>query len=62
MLRRLSRELSFSWREVNIEEDNALLARYHLLIPVIAVDGYPLLHAPLEEERLRVALAEQLHG
>ncbi len=60
MLERLSRETGFFWQEVNIEEDEALLARYHLAIPVVAVDGQDVLSAPIEEEMLRRTLVRPL--
>ncbi len=46
--------------EVNILDDQDLYAAYRYLIPVVAVEGGPALHAPesLDVARLRVALAQ----
>ncbi|HLB28616.1 MAG TPA: glutaredoxin family protein [Dehalococcoidia bacterium] len=60
MLERLSRETGLVWQEANIEDDEALLARYHLAIPVVAVDGQDVLSAPIEEETLQRALIRPL--
>jgi thiol-disulfide isomerase/thioredoxin len=41
---------------VNIEENDDLLRRYGLEIPVVAVDGVEVGHAPLDLERVRAVL------
>ena len=61
----LARELGFGWRAVDIDRDAALLARYDWLVPVVALDGVELVHAPIEpailRERLRAALLRAAH-
>ena len=46
--------------EVHIESDPALVERYGNSIPVIAVDGEPVLAAPLPVAQLRAVLARRL--
>ncbi len=42
---------------VNIDDDDDLIRRYGLEIPVVAVDGVEVAHAPLSLDRVREALA-----
>jgi glutaredoxin len=56
-LRDLQTEFSFELSELDIEEDDALLARYHWIIPVISLDGREIARAPISESALRQALA-----
>lgn len=59
-LRRLAREMRFRLELVDIASDAALYARYCLAVPVLAVDGEAVLLAPLDEARVREALARRL--
>jgi glutaredoxin len=47
---------SFELSEVNIEEDDGLLARYLERIPVVAVDGEVVSELELKLDRLRASL------
>lgn len=60
LLRRLAPEFGLEVGEVDIEGDPALLERYWDSIPVIALDGEPLLSAPLRERQVRAVLARRL--
>lgn len=60
LLHRLAPKLGFELQEVNIEEDEELLRRYALEIPVVAVNGRPLLAAPIEGATLRRTLERAL--
>jgi glutaredoxin len=62
LLRRLAPEFGLEVEEVDIETDPALLERYKESIPAIALDGEPLLSAPLDESRLRAVLTRRLRG
>ena len=58
-LHRLAREMRFRLELVDIASDAALYARYCLAVPVLAVDGEAVLSAPLDEARVREALAQR---
>ncbi len=60
LLRRLAPEFGLEVEEVDIDGDPALLERYRDSIPVIALDGEPVLSAPLRERQVRAALARRL--
>ncbi len=47
---------SFELSEVNIEQDDGLLARYLERIPVVAVDGEVVSELELKRDRLRASL------
>jgi len=51
-LRRVHAHAPFVLREINIEDDNALHARYLERIPVIALDGEELFDYFVDEETL----------
>lgn len=58
MLAPLAREMRFDVRRIDIESDDALLRRYALEIPVVALeDGTELIRAPIEPATLRKVLA-----
>jgi len=57
ILRRLAREMGFRLELVDISSDGALYERYCLAVPVLVLDGEPVLSAPLDERRVRKALA-----
>lgn len=59
-LRALQRELAFRVRQVNIQEDPALLERYDWFIPVVELEGEELARAPVDPTRLRRELARRL--
>jgi glutaredoxin len=61
LLQRLALEFGLEVEEVDIETDAALLERYKESIPAIALDGEPLLSAPLDEPRVRMVLTRRLH-
>lgn len=59
-LRKLAPTLRFSLMTVDIEEDAALLQRYMLEIPVVAIDGREIAFAPIDPRQLESALREAL--
>ena len=59
LLRRLGREMGFRLELVDIASDAALFDRYGLAVPVLAVNGEAVLSAPLDEGRVREALARR---
>ena len=59
LLRRLGREMGFPLAVVDISSDAGLHDRYCLAVPVLAVDGEAVLSAPLDEARVREALAQR---
>ena len=56
MLGRISRRLALTVSRVDIESDDALLRRYMLEIPVIALGAREIARAPLYEAALAEAL------
>jgi glutaredoxin len=62
LLRRLAPEFGLEVVEVDIEGDPAFLERYGDSIPVIALNGEPVLSAPLLEAEVRAVLARHLRG
>jgi len=59
LLRRLAREMRFRLERVDISSDAALYERYCLAVPVLALDGEAVLSAPLDEAKVREALARR---
>ena len=59
LLRCLGREMRFRLELVDISSDAALYERYCLAVPVLALDGEAVLSAPLDERRVREALARR---
>jgi predicted DCC family thiol-disulfide oxidoreductase YuxK len=59
LLRRLARQMRFRLELVDIASDAALYERYCLAAPVLAVDGEAVLSAPLDEQRVKEALAQR---
>ena len=57
-LRLLAFEMDLSVATVDITSDPALFERFQNLIPVVDVEGGPLLTPPITIRRLREALAE----
>lgn len=53
MLRDLSTEFNFTFHEVNILEDPKVYEEYCEIIPVVEMDGKPLLAAPFNEAMAR---------
>jgi hypothetical protein len=53
-------EMNLAVETVDITTDPALLQRYQALIPVVDVDGGPLLTPPITLGRLREALVQSL--
>jgi glutaredoxin len=62
LLRRLAPEFGLEVEEVDVESDSALLERYGNSIPVIALEGEPVLSAPLREAQMRAVLARHRRG
>lgn len=62
LLRPLAREMDFRLELVDISTDTALYKRYCLAVPVLALDGEAVLSAPLDEGRVREALARRWAG
>jgi glutaredoxin len=57
-LTRLSAELSFGYRELDVDADPALLAEYSDRVPVILIDGKEHGYWRLEEPRFRKAVSK----
>lgn len=53
MLKELSGEFGFTFREVNILDDPKIYEEYCEIIPVVEMDGRPLLTAPFNEAMAR---------
>ena len=56
VVKRAQKQLAFVLEQVNIESDDALLARYLERIPVIAIDGRDAFELFVDEDRLLGAL------
>jgi glutaredoxin len=56
-LRRLQRELGFSYREMDVDGSPELRKRFSDKVPVIVLDGREHSHFRVDERRLREALA-----
>jgi glutaredoxin len=56
-LRRLSAELGFGYREVDVDGDAELRAEYSDRVPVILIDGREHGYWRVEEKRFRAAIA-----
>ena len=57
VLRRLSAELGFRYRELDVDADPARRAEFSDRVPVILLDGREHGYWRVEEDRLRTALA-----
>ncbi len=57
LLMRLQRRLGFELDVVDIGSDRVAFDRYWARVPVVAVDGKEVAAAPLDERRLKAALA-----
>ncbi len=57
LLLRLQRRLGFELDVVDIGSDQSAFDRYWARVPVVAVDGKEVAAAPLDEQRLKAALA-----
>ena len=60
LLGRLGREFGFTLREVDITQDPVLYQTYGDMIPVVELDGRPLLAAPFGEAVARKILQRSL--
>jgi hypothetical protein len=60
MLTKLAKKLGYAWQPVFIDGDPELEQRYGESIPVLAVDGTPLLYAPFTLQQARTALQKRL--
>ena len=58
VLRRLSRELGFGYREADVDAVDALRAEYSDRVPVILIDGKEHGYWRVEEQRFRKAVAK----
>jgi glutaredoxin len=57
-LSRISHKVPLTVEHVDIDEDEALQARYFLEIPVVLVDGVEVARAPIRERALEETLRE----
>jgi glutaredoxin len=57
LLLRLQKRFRFEVEFVDIEADPGVFGRYWARVPVVAVDGKEVAAAPLDERRLKAALA-----
>lgn len=62
VLRPLQRQLGFTLREIDIDRDDALRARFNDLIPVVMVNSRAIAQAPIDADELRKALRSALAG
>ena len=60
ILRALGKQLSFTLELTNIESDPALVDRFLLTIPVVALDGREIARAPIRRPSLESALRAAL--
>jgi glutaredoxin len=58
----LAPQLRFQIREIDIDQDGALLEQYDAIVPVIAVDGRVIAQAPMRPAELRAGLERALAG
>lgn len=62
VLREVQREFPFSLEERNIQENPAWWDAYHLLIPVVELDGEPIFYGKVSAHRLRRILEAKQAG
>ncbi|MED0686358.1 glutaredoxin family protein [Anoxybacillus ayderensis] len=53
------RELQVEWEEVDIYKDEQLLEQYHLIIPVIEVDGEMVAYGCIHKDVIRKRLQQK---
>ncbi|EPZ39881.1 MULTISPECIES: glutaredoxin family protein [Anoxybacillus] len=53
------RELQVEWEEVDIYKDEQLLEQYHLIIPVIEVDGEMVAYGRIHKDVIRKRLQKK---
>lgn len=58
VLKKLAREFSMDIKEIDIYEDDGLLERYQLMIPVVEVGGSEIDYGRLSEDKLRRQLRQ----
>ncbi|MBD7962956.1 glutaredoxin family protein [Fictibacillus norfolkensis] len=56
LLQKLQQEISFSIESIDIYQDDLLLEKYGLMIPVIEVDGKEVDYGLLSESKVKKAL------
>ncbi|MBB5356231.1 glutaredoxin [Anoxybacillus mongoliensis] len=52
------RELQVEWEEVDIYKDERLLEQYHLMIPVIEIDGHIVAYGRIHKDVIRKRLQQ----
>ncbi|KXG09079.1 hypothetical protein AT864_02764 [Anoxybacillus sp. P3H1B] len=62
ILAELQTELHFTIQEIDIYQDDVLLERYHLMIPVVEVDGKELAYGLIKKDFIRKRLLECLNS
>ncbi len=55
-------ELHISFQEIDVYEDDALLEKYQLMIPVIAMNGEELQYGLIEKELLEIQLIRRANN
>lgn len=60
-LSRLASQLGLTWERVDIEGDPELERRYGEKVPVLAINGKPMLSAPLSEKQIRQLFRAKRH-
>jgi glutaredoxin len=62
VLQELQREFSFHINEIDIYQDDALLEKYQLMIPVVEIDGEEVDFGMIQKDVIRKRLLETQSG
>ncbi|GLH64358.1 glutaredoxin family protein [Parageobacillus sp. G301] len=62
VLQELQREFSFQINEIDIYQDDALLEKYQLMIPVVEIDGEEVDFGMVQKDVIRKRLLEAQSG
>ncbi|WP_017726324.1 glutaredoxin family protein [Halalkalibacterium ligniniphilum] len=60
LLKALQRELSFSINVIDIYQEDALVEKYGMMIPVVAIDNEEIDFGILSEEKIRKRLLKKI--
>ncbi|WP_027409931.1 glutaredoxin family protein [Anoxybacteroides tepidamans] len=61
ILSELQSELAFEIEEIDIYQDDALLEKYQLMIPVVSVEGEELAYGLIQKDFVRKRLLERMY-
>lgn len=62
ILHELQKEWNFEMNEIDIYQDDALLEKYQLMIPVVEVDGEELAYGLIHKDFIRKRLLERMNS